>query len=48
MSENKRQTGTRKSFEGDDNIGLDLRLKNQGLIGVDSKIPLKDSSALSL
>ena len=28
--------------------GLDLRLRNQGLIGVDSKIPLKDSSALSL
>jgi malic enzyme len=48
MSEDKRPTGTRQSFEGDDNIGLNLRLKNQGLIGVDSKIPLKDSSALSL
>ncbi len=28
--------------------GLDLRLKHQGLIGVGSKIPIKDSSALSL
>jgi malate dehydrogenase (oxaloacetate-decarboxylating) len=28
--------------------GLDLRLRHQGLIGVGSKIPLKDSSALSL
>ncbi|UCF89709.1 MAG: NADP-dependent malic enzyme [bacterium] len=28
--------------------GLDLRLKNQGLIGVGSKIPIKDSYALSL
>ncbi|UCG38158.1 MAG: NADP-dependent malic enzyme, partial [bacterium] len=28
--------------------GLELRLRNQGLVGVDSKIPIKDSSALSL
>ncbi len=31
-----------------DHIGLELRQKNRGLIGVDSKIPIKDSSALSL
>jgi malate dehydrogenase (oxaloacetate-decarboxylating) len=34
--------------QGKDHFGLDLRLKNRGLIGVDSKIPIKDSSALSL
>lgn len=48
MSESKRPTGTGEGPDGDDNIGLQLRLKNQGLIGVDSKIPLKDASALSL
>ncbi len=31
-----------------DHIGLELREKNRGLIGVGSKIPIKDSSALSL
>jgi len=33
-----------------DNIhyGLELRMRNQGLIGVGSKVPIKDSSALSL
>jgi malate dehydrogenase (oxaloacetate-decarboxylating) len=28
--------------------GLDLRLKNQGLVGVDTKVPIRDASALSL
>ncbi|NOY86771.1 MAG: NADP-dependent malic enzyme [Deltaproteobacteria bacterium] len=32
----------------EDQFSLSIRLKNQGLIGVESKIPLKDSSALSL
>jgi len=31
-----------------DRYGLALRLKNQGLVGVDSKVPIRDSSALSL
>ncbi len=31
-----------------DQYGLNLRLKHQGLVGVDSKVPIRDASALSL
>jgi malate dehydrogenase (oxaloacetate-decarboxylating) len=47
-------TAKKRSFAGEADpssvkeYGLDLRLRNQGLIGVTSKVPIKDSSALSL
>ena len=48
MSRKTKETRTKKGPDGRNEYGLDLRIRNQGLIGVDSKIPLKDASALSL
>ncbi len=48
MSRKTKDTKTKKGPDSRQEYGLDLRLRNQGLIGVDSKIPLKDASALSL
>ena len=47
MATKKTKPGKTDS-SGTNQYGLDLRLRNQGLIGVGSKIPIKDSSALSL
>ncbi len=45
----RKKTRQEKKDPGDTRqYGLDLRLRNQGLIGVTSKVPIKDSSALSL
>ena len=46
MSEKRR--GKKDESNQVDHIGLELRQKNRGLVGVDSKIPIKDTSALSL
>jgi malate dehydrogenase (oxaloacetate-decarboxylating) len=46
MSEKRR--GKKDESNQVDHIGLELRRKNRGLVGVDSKIPIKDTSALSL
>jgi malate dehydrogenase (oxaloacetate-decarboxylating) len=43
-----KESRTREVHLDKDHYGLDLRLKNQGLIGVSSKVPVKDASALSL
>ena len=48
MATRKKAKPGKKDASGTKQYGLDLRLRNQGLIGVASKIPIKDSSALSL
>ena len=48
MVKKKKAKPEETDISGSRQYGLDLRLRNQGLIGVGSKIPLKDSSALSL
>jgi malate dehydrogenase (oxaloacetate-decarboxylating) len=48
MPGKKKGSGKKGGATENNQFGLDLRLKNQGLIGVESKIPIKDSSALSL
>jgi hypothetical protein len=48
MVKKKKAKPDETDISGSRQYGLDLRLRNQGLIGVGSKIPLIDSSALSL
>jgi malate dehydrogenase (oxaloacetate-decarboxylating) len=48
MARKKSQKGAGDASSISGHYGLDLRLKNQGLIGVSGKVPIKDASALSL
>ena len=48
MTRKSRSDKRKGEGPGKGHFGLELRLKNRGLIGVASKIPIKDSSALSL
>ncbi len=48
MSGRKRNKAASEVRDGGEHYGLELRLKNQGLIGVSGKVPIKDASALSL
>ena len=48
MSRNGKEDVGGESRSERDHYGLKLRLKNQGLVGVDSKVPIRDASALSL
>ncbi len=41
-------TPTVEDLDKASHLGIELRIKNRGLVGVQSKIPIKDSSALSL
>ncbi|MGA6994387.1 MAG: hypothetical protein WBX50_10875, partial [Candidatus Deferrimicrobiaceae bacterium] len=48
MPRRRKERGDRTKHPDRDQYGLELRLKNQGLVGVDSKVPIRDASALSL
>jgi malate dehydrogenase (oxaloacetate-decarboxylating) len=48
MSRNGKEDADGERHSEQEHYGLKLRLKNQGLVGVDSKVPIRDASALTL
>jgi len=48
MPRGKKERGKMEKRLDRDRYGLDMRLKNQGLVGIDTKVPIRDASALSL
>ena len=48
MPRNGKEDADGKRHSEQEHYGLKLRLKNQGLVGVESKVPIRDASALSL
>ncbi|MGZ8449036.1 MAG: NAD-dependent malic enzyme, partial [Candidatus Deferrimicrobiaceae bacterium] len=48
MSRNGKEDADGENHSEREHYGLKLRLKNQGLVGVESKVPIRDASALSL
>jgi malate dehydrogenase (oxaloacetate-decarboxylating) len=48
MPRRSKERGEKEKHPDRDRYGLELRLKYQGLVGIDTKVPIRDASALSL